>query len=389
MDWLDAVIIIVLAAAIIRGIDLGFIRQSFSAVGFFGGLFFGAWLEGRLLHLTQTTNSRALVSVAIIFGCGMLFLTLAELVANAIKAHIKIGLLERADRWLGAGIAGLTLLGVVWLGASVFSNTPFPTMQQQIRDSVIISRLNSAMPPAPQVIAKLGHLITPNGFPQVFSGTEPTPLRDVPVPDMGDMTPAVAKAKDSTVKIEGRGCGGIVVGSGFVARDGLVITNAHVVAGVDSPKVIDRDGVHNATVVWFNPDMDFAVLRASGLAGEPLELIRKTVDDGTQGVVLGYPGGGNFKADPIGIIDAFTAEGKNIYNQDGATREIYSMNADIISGNSGGPVINKNGAVIGIVFAHSVSYQHVGYALTMPQAIAQLNQAAHLHTNVSTGSCAQ
>lgn len=389
MDWLDIVIVVVLAAAIIRGVDLGFIRQSFSAVGFFGGLFFGAWLEGRLLHLTQTTNSRALVSVIIIFGCGMLFLIVAEVIANAIKSHIKIGLLERADRWLGAGIAGLTLLGVVWLSASVLSNTPFPAIQQQIRNSAIISRLNSAMPPAPQVIAKLGHLITPNGFPQVFSGTEPTPLRDVPVPDMGDMTPAVAKAKKSTVKVEGRGCGGIVVGSGFVAGDGLVVTNAHVVAGVPSPKVVDTDGVHNTTVVWFNPDMDFAVLRTSKLAGEPLELINKTVNDGAQGVVLGYPGGGDFKADPIGIIDAFTAQGKNIYNQDGAIREIYSMNADIISGNSGGPVINKNGAVIGIVFAHSVSYQHVGYALTMPQAITELNQASQLHSEVSTGSCAE
>lgn len=389
MDWLDAVIVIVLAAAIIRGIDLGFIRQLFSAIGFFGGLFFGAWLEGRLPSLAQTTNSRALASVIIIFGCGMVFLIIAEVIANAIKSHIKIGILDRADRWLGAGIAGLTLLGVVWLGASIFSNTPFPTMQQQIRDSAIISRLNTAMPPAPQVIAKLGHLITPNGFPQVFSGTEPAPLRDVPVPDMGEMTHAVAKAKDSTVKIEGEGCGGVVVGSGFVAGKGLVITNAHVIAGVPSPKVIDKAGVHDAKVVWFNPDMDFAVLRSSGLAGEPLELIDKTVPDGTQGVVLGYPGGGDFKADPIGIIDAFTAQGKNIYNEDGATREIYSMNADIISGNSGGPVINKNGAVIGIVFAHSVSYQHVGYALTMPQAIAELNQAAYNTHEVSTGSCAQ
>jgi S1-C subfamily serine protease len=388
MDWLDAIIIIVLAAAVVRGIDLGFIRQLFSAVGFLGGLFFGAWLEGRLLHMVDTVNSRALVSVMIIFGCGLAFLALAEMLANIVKSRSSIGFLDKADRWLGAGIAGVTLLGIVWLGASVFSNTPLPAVQQQIRDSAIISRLNSSMPPAPQVVAKLGHLISPNGFPQVFSGTEPSPVRDVPVPDMGEMTTAVAKAKDSTVKIEGKGCGGIVSGSGFVAGNGLVITNAHVVAGVAAPKVLDKTGVHSAKVVWFNPDMDFAVLRTSGLVGKPLALVNKTVADGTQGVVLGYPGGGDFKADPMGIIDAFTAQGKNIYNQDGATREIYSMNADIISGNSGGPVVNKDGAVIGIVFAHSVSYQHVGYALTMPQAIAELSEAAKVTNSVSTGSCA-
>lgn len=389
MDWLDFIIILVVAAAIVRGIDLGLIRQLFSAVGFFGGLFLGAALEGKLVQSMQSTNSRAMVSVLIVLGCGLVCLALAELIANMIKHHIKIGFLDRADRWLGAAIAGVTLLGVVWLGASVFSNTPFPTVQQQIRDSAIISKLNSAMPPAPQLIAKLGHLITPNGFPQVFIGAEPTPIRDVPVPDVGEMTAAVARAKDSTVKIEGKGCGGVISGSGFVADTNLVITNAHVVAGVDSPKVVDKAGVHAATVVWFNPDLDLAVLRTSKLAGQPLQLATKTVSDGTQGVVLGYPGGGDFKADPIGIIDAFTAEGKNIYNEEGAVREIYSMNADIISGNSGGPVVDKDGTVIGVVFAHSVTYQHVGYALTMPQVLAEFEQAKMIRSSVPTGSCTQ
>jgi len=390
MDWLDGIIIIVLAAAIIRGLDSGFVRQLFSAVGFISGLFLGALIENKLIHVSHTTTSRAWLSVLVIVGCGVMLLTIAELAANALKSRIQLTKVDKVDRELGAGVAALAILATVWLGSSIFTNTPFPTVQQQIRDSAIISKLNSVMPAAPNVIAKVGHVITSNGFPQVFTGTEPEPTKsNVTTPDMGELSAAVEKTKDSVVKIEGEGCGGIVEGSGFVAGDGLVVTNAHVVAGVAKPKVVDKNGTHRTTVIWFDPDLDMAVLRALDLAGKPLPLVNQTADTGTEAAVLGYPGGGAFKADPAAIIDAFTATGRNIYNQETATREIYSMKADVISDNSGGPLINKNGEVIGVIFAHSVAYQHVGYSLTMPQVINELSQAKTNIEPVGTGSCAQ
>lgn len=390
MAWLDGIIVIVLLAALIRGFDSGFVRQLFSAAGFLGGLFFGAWLEGRVIDISQATTTRTWTSVVVILGCGLLCLILAELAANALKSRIQLTRLDKVDRELGSLIAGMAILTTVWLGSSIFTNTPFPTLQQQIRQSAIINELNSVMPPAPQVIAKVGHLITSNGFPQVFTGAEPEPLdSEVETPDIGELTPAVQKAKTSVVKIEGEGCGGIVEGSGFVADEGLVITNAHVVAGVVKPKVIDKNGRHATKVIWFNPDLDLAILRTQDLAGEPLPLVNQTLPSGVQAAVLGYPGGGNFKADPAAIIDAFAAEGRNIYNQGSATREIYSMKADIISGNSGGPLIDKEGQVIGVVFAHSVTYQHVGYALTMPDVIKELGAAKAANTATGTGTCAQ
>ena len=389
MDWLDAGIIIVLSAAVIRGMDSGFSRQLFSATGFFSGLFLGAWLESRVIHLSHTTSSRTVLSVAIILGLALLFLTLGELLAEKLKSRMALSI-DKIDRVLGSGVAGMAILATVWLGASVFSNTPFPTLQQQIRNSAIINQLNAALPAAPDVIAKVGHLITPNGFPQVFTGSEPEPSqRQVAIPDMGELTPAVTKAQASVVKIEGEGCGGIVEGSGFVASDGVVVTNAHVVAGVAAPKVIDRNGTHRTTVIYFDPNLDLAVLRTRDLAGAPLVLANKVLPTGTPGAVLGYPGGGNFRADPAAIIDDFTATGRNIYNKGSVTRDIYSMNADVISGNSGGPIINKQGEVIGVVFAHSVSYQHVGYALTMPKVITQLSLAEQNTQPVQTGTCAE
>lgn len=390
MDWLDGIILITLLAAIVRGIEMGLVRQLFSVCGFFGGLFLGATIEAHTIQSMTTTTSRTIWSLVITLGVGLIGLILAELVANRLKSRIALTRIDTLDSSAGSVLAGIGILISAWLGASIFTNTPFPQVQQQIRDSAIISSLDRIMPPAPNVIAKVGHLITPNGFPQVFTGAEPEPTkREVQTPDLGELTAGVNKAKASVVKIEGEGCGGIVEGSGFVADNGIVVTNAHVVAGVAKPQVIDKNGTHKTTVIWFNPDLDLAVLRSLNLAGKPLNLTDTTLPSGTKGAVLGYPGGGDFHVDPAAIIDAFTATGRNIYNHNTATRQIYSMKADVISGNSGGPLIDKNGTVIGIVFAHSVAYQHIGYALTMPQVIDQLDQAKQNIEPVGTGTCAE
>lgn len=390
MDWLDIVIIIVLIAGVVRGIDKGFARQLLPAGGFFGGLFLGAALQSKFLPSTQTATSRAALSVSILLGCAFVCLALGEFIAIKLKSRLEFSGANKADKVLGAVFGGVAILGAVWLGSSALSTGTFPGLQQEIQQSAIISQMNKALPQAPRVIAKLGNLITPNGFPQVFSGDEPEPNQAaVQIPDMGDLTMAVRNDQASVVKVEGEGCGGVVEGSGFVASSGLVITNAHVVAGVEKPKVIDANGRHGTTVIWFNPDLDLAILRTTNLAGLPLPMVEQTVADGTQAAVLGYPGGGTFHADPAATIDAFTATGRNIYGQESATREIYSLKADVISGNSGGPLINKDGAVIGVVFARSVTYDDVGYALTMSQVVQELNGAKDNTASVGTGNCAE
>lgn len=390
MDWLDIVIIIVLIAGIVRGIDKGFARQLLPAGGFFGGLFLGASLQSTFLPSTQTATSRAALSISILLGCAFVCLAIGEYIAVKLKSRLEFSGANKADKALGAIFGGAAILAAVWLGSSALSTGTFPALQQEIQQSAIISHINKALPQAPRVIAKLGNLITPNGFPQVFSGEEPEPNQTaVQIPDMGELTAAVRNDQASVVKVEGEGCGGIVEGTGFVADTNVVITNAHVVAGVAKPKVIDANGRHSTTVIWFNPDLDLAILRTTNLAGLPLPLVEQTVPDGTQAAVLGYPGGGTFHADPAATIDAFTATGRNIYGQESATREIYSLKADVISGNSGGPLINKDGAVIGVVFARSVTYENVGYALTMSQVIQELNSVKGDTASVGTGNCAQ
>ncbi len=265
---------------------------------------------------------------------------------------------------------------------------PDGVLQRQIRSSRIVSILNTILPPAPTILTGLGHLIDPNTSPQVFTGLEPPP-KDAPLPDLGELNAAIRNDKLSVVKIEGKGCGGVVEGSGFVAGNERVLTNAHVVAGVPRPFILDDKGTHDATVVYFDPDLDVAVLRATNLAGRPLTLNADTMPNSTPVALLGYPEGLGYTAVPGAILDSFTAIGHNIYNKGQTERQVYSVKAEVREGNSGGPLVTKDGAVVAIIFAKSTGYDQVGYALTLQPLIQSLDKASNRTTAVDTGSCAE
>lgn len=392
MNIVDIFIILFLLTAILRGLELGLIRQICSTAGLIAGFFLGVFIQGKLIHLAQTPGTKALLSLCVLIGAIAIFSSIGEYIGARLKGKlekVKIQALNKLDKGAGSITAGATFLLIFWLAAQVFGNVPISGMQQQIQGSTIIAQLNKALPPAPQVVARLGHLIDPNSFPDVFTGLEPNIDTTSPLPSIGELDEAVQRARASVVKIEGKGCGGISDGSGFVADTNLVITNAHVVAGVQNPYVIDGGGRHPATVLWFDSELDMAVLKADKLAGKPLAMQMQAAKNGTPGATLGYPGGGEFAAHPATIVDSFIAVGRDIYNQNTTRRNVYSVKSDIEPGNSGGPLINKEGDVIGLVFAKSTTYEDVGYALTMEQVISGLNQAKDRSKAVGTGNCAQ
>lgn len=389
MNLLDLVIIVLIVGALLRGSELGFIRQLFSTGSFFVGLILGAVIEPHVIGLAQTQLSRIIVTFASTLGVGLLFLMTGEVVGVLIKRRLQFeNKLNVADNSLGAALSGLSLLAIVWLCAAVLVLLPYPGLQSNIRGSKIVSVMNQHLPAAPSVIADIGRLIAPNGFPNVFIGAEPAPT-PATLPTPAELAAAVAKDRASVVKIQGQGCGGIVSGSGFVVGNGLVATNAHVVAGIRHPAVEDTNGAHPATAIWFDPNLDFAVLQTSGLAGPPLSLDNATVARGTASGVLGYPGGGPFNAGTAAVSDEFTAVGRNIYNEGTVRRDVYSLKATVVPGNSGGPLVDTQGTVIGVVFATSTTYNNVGYALSMPEVVSEINQAQTRNQPVSTGSCAE
>ena len=389
MDWLDLIIIVLLVSAILRGLQLGLVRQFGSTLGFIGGLFFGAFIGDKLLtHFAQTAGARAFFTVLLTLGFAMICSTIGEYFGAVLKYKMP-NMIDKFDEGFGGIVGGITLLASVWLAAALFVSLPSITVQTQLHDSAIVGALDRNLPPAPDIIGRIGRLIVPDNFPQVFSGVEPTVNTNTSLPALGTLSATIQHDESSVVKIEGRGCGGIVEGSGFVASNDLVITNAHVVAGIAAPYVLTEQGTLPATVVWFDPNLDFAILRVSGLNETPLTIDGTKVNDGTTGAVLGYPGGGPFDAVPAAVLEDFTAVGRNIYDQGETTRDVYSIKATVVPGNSGGPLINAAGQVIGIVFAQSTSYNQVGYALTTPQFVHEFNQHHSATRAVSTGQCAE
>lgn len=390
MNWLDLIIIVFLVGALFRGLQTGFAQQFFSTAGFLVGIFLGAWLQGYLISLAHSPQSKAFLSLAVILLTAMALMTLGEFVGLRLKTRFeRFGIIKKVDRAFGAILSTVIILASAWLGAAIFNKVPVEGLQQQIHSSRIVTTLNHLLPSAPNVVTQIGHFINPNGFPQVFTGIEPKLQMDAPLPELGELRSAVEHARSSVVKIAGEGCGGIVEGTGFVAGEGLVITNAHVVAGVARPSVIDTAGSHDAQVVGFDPRLDIAVLKTDSLAGGALALAPGRVDAGTKSVVLGFPGGAGFTASPAVVLETITATGRDIYNQDTTQRSVHTVKVNIQQGNSGGPLIAVDGSVIGVVFAKSTSYHDIGYTLAMDSVIQTFTQAQQNNEQVPTGACAQ
>lgn len=223
------------------------------------------------------------------------------------------------------------------------------------------------------------------------SATTPTPVTQ---PTVFDPAVLVNRDKASVVKVTGSGCGLVFAGTGFVVAPGLVATNAHVIAGTDAPQVIDGQGAHPAVPVLYDTKLDFAVLRVGGLDDAPLPLDSAAANvtvaglhNGDHDEMLGYPGGGVFGSGPAVISDEFEADINDIYGNPNDDQDIYVLNADVVEGDSGSPVIQQNGLVAAIVFARSPNEAGKGFAVPTSQFIGEVRQAQSLYTAVDSSKC--
>lgn len=385
----DLLIVLSAALAVYVGHDSGFLHRFWASAGLFGGLALARLLQPYALKLVHTTEDRAVVTVVVLLTGAVMGLMIGELIGTHLKRHLLEKRLNRLDNILGSILSVIVILITAWLLAAVSRDLPYSQIRSAIHRSFIIRTLNGLLPPAPQVIDGLGRLINPNGFPDVFIGNEPLPRSRVDLPALGELAAAVNSDRDSVIRIKGQGCGGIVTGSGFVVDHNLVATNAHVIAGIDRPYVQDIKGTRQARVVWFNPQLDMALLEVKDLAGKPLALQADTAAAGTPAAVLGFPGGGDFSAEPAAVLAAYRARGRDIYGQQPTVRDIYELQVTIEQGNSGGPVVDKTGAVIGLVFAESTTQDDVGYALTNDQLRPEIKQAKASMKTVDTGKCTE
>ena len=388
MNLLDALIVAVIVGAAVWGATTGVVTQVGMYAGMFAGLLLGAFVATEIAGRVTGETARialTLTTVSLLtFTFGAIGGRIGVRVARLVR-RVHLGLV---DTTLGGIASVLGVLAFVWLIAGPLATLPNVDMGPLIQDSAIMRRLDAMLPPAPELTARLGRLLDPLGFPQVFAGLEPVPSSPVTGPTAAEVNAAADAAGRSTVRVSGRGCGGIVQGSGFVAGPDLVVTNAHVVAGIASPVVQDANGAHDATPLVFDPATDVAVLRAHDLAGPALALADSSAGRGTVGAVLGYPQGGPLTYSSAAVLAEYSARGRDIYGQSLVTRHVYELQASVRPGNSGGPFALPDGTVAGVVFASSVTNDNVGYALTAAEVRADLDRSRTRTEAVSTGPCA-
>jgi S1-C subfamily serine protease len=385
---LDGIIVLILLIQSIRWAKQGFIQGVFPLVGFWLGVLGGAWLTPHVINLLEGSLEKLAVTLALIITVALLGGAIGELIGSSLSQVSRRFKLRTLDSVLGAVFSVGLGLFIIWLLAAVLVTGPFQGVNTAIRQSVVLQTLNDRLPPAPDTISRLGGLINQADFPRVFTGLGPRPVEPVDLPDSPAVQSAAQAAGAATVRLESSGCGGIVNGSGFMVAPNVVMTNAHVIAGIDDPVIVDQAGSHAGTPIYFDPARDIALVRAQGLAGTPLSLVENTVDRGTRAVTLGYPEGGRLDAEPTGVLQYINASGRDIYNQQTVTRPVYELQAEVVSGNSGGPVVTPQGSVIGMVFARSISDQNTGYAVTSAALQPVVAENADDRSSVDTAQCA-
>ncbi len=387
-DWIDIVIILLALIAAARGLRLGAAVQLLSYGGFWLGLVAGALIAPSLVKGIHDAVTKAGVSLAIVFGVAIILGAIGRIVGTRLWSglrHIHLGSIDAAG---GVAVAVVATLLACWLAGTILVQGPSAVVASGISESGILRAMDRVLPPAPSVFSHIEAFVNTSGLPQVFNNIAPPPSGPVPQASPAQVNAAVAADYGSMVKIDGRGCGEIIEGSGFVVAPNLVVTNAHVVAGVPDPMVIGTNGVyHHAVAIYFNPNFDLAVLKTSGLNEPALHINTSDVARGTTGAVLGYPGGGPFTSGPAGVLSVLNAQGPNIYGSGTTTRLLYEIQANVQPGNSGGPLVEPNGLVIGVVFSKSVSYPNIGYALASPGVASRVAAAEANPTPSGTGSC--
>ena len=388
MDVLDLILVVVVLAAAFRGFRRGAAVQILSYGGVLGGLALGVVLVLVLCPHVRGEHAKTVTALVLLLVPAAVLAAAGRQLGAGLWSRLRRARFGGLDAAGGAMTAAAGALVVVWLLASILVNSQFSLVANQIDGSGIVRAVTDVMPPIPTALAPVERFLSDEGLQLVADGFIQL-AGPVPYPSAVEVREGTARAAPSTVKVIAVGCGEVQEGSGFVVAPGLVVTNAHVVAGTQSIRVEDPVGFHLAAVELFDPEFDLAVLRVHGLRERPLTIYPGTVGRATKAVVLGYPEGGPLAADPAGVRSEILATGLDIYGENSTVREVYQIQALVRPGNSGGPLVEPDGVVIGVVFSRSPTDDDLGYALASPGVLARVKKAERLpvSTVVGTGGC--
>jgi S1-C subfamily serine protease len=394
-DLLDLILLVLIAAFAVAGYRQGFIIGILSLAGFIGGAAGGAVIApGISRAIAHTASTQAIVAITVVFMSAVLGMLLASGIGVAVRSRVTGGPATFLDSVGGAIVNVISVLLVAWLLGSIVAGARFPSVFKQVNNSVVLRTVDRLMPRAVvnlTLFPPLRGLISGSGlYSPVFSALGAESVPDLPAPNPGVLhSRARAYIERSVVKVQGvaPSCSLKIEGSGFVISPDHVLTNAHVVAGVTGPDVFTRTGVmYPATVVFYDPRTDIAVLDVPGLSAPPLQFAGPARYQASA-VVAGYPLDHPLTLRAATVGQSIEAEGPDIYQSAIVTRQIYPLKALVQPGNSGGPLMAPDGKVYGVVFAASTAEPDVGYALTAAQVASDVRAGEQDTTPVSTQGC--
>jgi S1-C subfamily serine protease len=382
VDTLDLVVVALAIAAGVGGWRLGFVARAASWIGTGLGIYVGTRLLPVIGSSEEDPQRLLLLGMIILFSGAIIGQVLGLLVGARLRTVIRRKPIVTADRVGGAAAGSLGVLVAFWFLLPTLSQTPsWPA--EQTRDSKIATLIHDHFPEAPDTTQALRRVLGP----RVFEGFGPAPALGPPPAESGLTAERANQIARSTVKVEAPACSRIQDGSGAVVGDGLIVTNAHVVAGSKHPTVFRHpDGKElDATVVAFDPDRDVAILRVPGIDRAVLPLGNGPFSVGGVGAVFGHPLGGPLKLSPFKVGEDTKARGFDIYDQHRTTRHIFVLSADLAPGDSGGALVDSTGNLEGVAFAIAPDQPNVAYALTLDEVRPVLASAGS--DAVSTGPC--
>lgn len=390
VDWLIIGALLVFAWS---GWRQGFVAGALSFAGFLGGGLVAALLVPKVVETFASPGLwEAIIVATTVLAAALIGQALAGGVGRRLRGRITWRPVQAVDHIGGAALNVFALIVVLWIVASSLTFLPDIALTRTIRESRVLSTVDGAVPdPARNLFTGIGDALNASDFPRVFAGLVEAAGPEVPAPDDKVLKrPAVRATWTSIVRVTGPApdCSTEVTGSGFVIAADYVMTNAHVVAGLSAVHVSIPGVVVSkaAEVVYFDDQIDIAVLHVPDLEARALRFASGSSATGDPAVVAGFPGGGPLDASAARIRALIEARGEDIYGRSGVTRSVYSFRGSVIPGNSGGPLLSPEGEVLGMVFASGVDDPSTGYALTAQQ-VAPAFEAIGSTTSVASGNC--
>nr|WP_274638065.1 MarP family serine protease [Microbacterium bovistercoris] len=388
MAVVDIVLLVILVVALITGIARGLVASIGVLAGLVAGGIAAVWAAPAVARLVAVPIWGTVVEVATWAALLAIGASLGGMIGAWVRRGVDRTPLRLIDRLLGGVVGVLVTALVASLAATGIIATGIPVVSSAVASSRVIGTIDALIPaPVQQALARVRGTLAADGLPAVGALLGPgtaAPAAPVPLDD-----PEIAAASASVARITGvaYACGVSQTGSGFAVSPTAVVTNAHVVAGVDEPVVqLPGHAAHQGRIVYFDPGQDLAVIAVPGLNATPLQLSRPLAA-GAGAVVAGYPYGGPFTLGDAQVLSAGTAPVADIYDESSEPRPVYSLKAQVRPGNSGGPLLTASGTVAGVVFARSEDDGDLGYAIADQALAPVVARLGSFTSTVSSGHC--